>query len=58
MREICTSGSVGDEGGNVLVYPATEKKAENGFQDEATGSVGAKRTFALPFFSVPPCLRG
>jgi hypothetical protein len=29
MREICTSGSVGDEGGNVLVYPATEKKGES-----------------------------
>src|SRR5439155_3697839 len=23
MREICTSGSVGGEGGNVLTYPAT-----------------------------------
>ena len=23
MREICTSGSVGGEGGNILTYPAT-----------------------------------
>jgi hypothetical protein len=23
MREICTSGSVGGEGGNILAYPAT-----------------------------------
>jgi hypothetical protein len=24
MREICTSGSVGGEGGNILTYPATD----------------------------------
>jgi len=24
MREICTSGSVGGEGGNILAYPAFE----------------------------------
>ena len=25
MREICTSGSVGGEGGNILTYPATSE---------------------------------
>ena len=27
MREICTSGSVGGEGGNILAYPANEYDA-------------------------------
>src|SRR6266567_4306870 len=27
MREICTSGSVGGEGGNVLTYPARKHRA-------------------------------
>ena len=26
MREICTSGSVGGEGGNILAYPARCKR--------------------------------
>ena len=31
MREICTSGSVGGEGGNILTYPATTgRMAGNG----------------------------
>jgi hypothetical protein len=25
MREICTSGSVGGEGGNILAYPARNR---------------------------------
>ena len=25
MREICTSGSVGGEGGNILAYPALDR---------------------------------
>jgi hypothetical protein len=25
MREICTSGSVGGEGGNILAYPAQNR---------------------------------
>jgi len=25
MREICTSGSVGGEGGNILAYPASSE---------------------------------
>jgi len=25
MREICTSGSVGGEGGNILAYPAQRR---------------------------------
>jgi hypothetical protein len=27
MREICTSGSVGGEGGNILTYPANDQQA-------------------------------
>jgi hypothetical protein len=27
MREICTSGSVGGEGGNILAYPAIRRAA-------------------------------
>src|SRR5262249_7321082 len=29
MREICTSGTVGGEGGNILAYPAFERKRRN-----------------------------
>jgi hypothetical protein len=28
MREICTSGSVGGEGGNILAYPALSGRSE------------------------------
>ena len=28
MREICTSGSVGGEGGNILTYPASGLRRE------------------------------
>src|SRR6266511_4042640 len=31
MREICTSGSVGGEGGNLLAYPALFDIVRNGF---------------------------
>jgi hypothetical protein len=34
MREICTSGSVGGEGGNILAYPAQNR--DPGFSARVT----------------------
>ena len=44
MREICASGSVGGEGGNALVYPATctafmPATSKAGMTGEATSGV-------------------
>jgi hypothetical protein len=36
MREICTSGTVGGEGGNILAYPATTKIARHLVLDHST----------------------
>jgi hypothetical protein len=39
MREICTSGSVGGEGGNILAYPAQRRTPNNGWYRHALGRV-------------------
>jgi hypothetical protein len=36
MREICTSGSVGGEGGNVLAYPALRSLCGSGIINGTT----------------------
>jgi hypothetical protein len=38
MREICTSGSVGGEDGNVLAYPALRRPGRRGFQQNAASA--------------------
>ena len=43
MREICTSGSVGGEGGNILAYPAlSEAKPIARAWDGSMGFAGAQ----------------
>src|SRR6266566_7881931 len=44
MREFCTSGSVGGEGGNILTYPATEIAV----QRSPGGTVMCYRLVAAP----------
>jgi len=48
MREICASGSVGGEGGNALVYPATlpamfKGKGASGYNREAESTDAPER---------------
>ncbi len=39
MREICTSGSVGGEGGNILAYPANGRSASESRSHRASGAI-------------------
>jgi hypothetical protein len=48
MREICTSGSVGGEGGNILAYPA--QSAEGACPREET----IKHAWARPLRGLCP----
>ena len=44
MREICTSGSVGGEGGNILAYPAQNRMARLSAWVTACGAILPTRT--------------
>jgi hypothetical protein len=47
MREICTSGSVGGEGGNILAYPALSPAKPIGNVAARTGSDGFRNAIKL-----------
>jgi len=50
MREICTSGSVGGEGGNLLAYPACVRRA--GEEDDRKNDL--KPLVAIQRVRLPP----